>query len=391
MALTSDLGTMRDTRIPGALVCLQSRPSVVYRPGSIVCHRVGSKLMEVPLAASPRTDLIVCGIFVGLSKFTASSTTDSGGGAVDADSVPEQITGRPGTLGTFATGSGANEIKAVNVDQACFLYDDDTVYLTSLNGTLSFAGFVDGVGEDGRVYVRMGENDRTLAPLFSPGESVPGFTSDDSARAVATDIPAGAFAAGVWTATATGAIGTQDGLTIALGDKVIFPLGTLTTQAVSAANSGPYECTVVGATGVKAVFSRPARFQHGDVITPGTTVTVGGEGTTYKNTKWIAKPATAAKVVGTDDPLMFPAEMIVALTCSSGTANTAVVPLRAAGLFYVGIDYTGGTPAATTTSLQASTQTPGGIGTASIVIQEQSHLGTLVNTGTATANVIVRQ
>jgi hypothetical protein len=38
-----------------------------------------------------------------------------------------------------------------------------------------------------------------------------------------------------------------------------------------------------------------------------------------------------------------------------------------------------------------STQTPGGIGTASIVVQEQSVLGTLVNTGSATCNLIVRQ
>jgi hypothetical protein len=118
---------------------------------------------------------------------------------------------------------------------------------------------------------------------------------------------------------------------------------------------------------------------------------VGGEGTNYKNTSWIAKPATASKVVGTDDPLMFPAEMIIPLTCSSGTATTALCPLRGAGLFWVGVSFTGGSPAVSVTNIVASTQTPGGIGTASIVIQEQAHLGTLVNTGSATATVIVRQ
>lgn len=390
-ALTNDLGILRVTTVPDGLVCLQPRASAVFYPGGLVAHRRGSNLAEVPLAASPRTDLVIVGKFVGNKKFTASSTADAGGGAVDDLGNPESVTIAPGVLESFDNSSGADEIKATDLDAPVYAVDNNTMSLTSQSGTLSFAGFFDGLDDDGRVRVRMNQGDRNFSSIFSPGESTPGFTSNGSARLVATNLAAGAFSGGVFTATANGALATQDGVAPAVGDVLVLPPGTLTTLVVSAANSGPYEVTSLGAAGSKVVLTRPANFQHGDTITPWTSIAVGGEGTSYKNTRWIAKPATAAKVVGTDDPLMFPEQMIVALTCASGTASTALIPLRAAGLFAVVVTFTGGSPAASVTNIVASTQTPGGIGTASIVIQEQAHLGTLVNTGSATATVLVRQ
>jgi hypothetical protein len=307
---------------------------------------------------------------------------------------------RPGIADGFATGTGANQIKAQHVDQPCFAFDDNTVYLTDLGGTLPFAGFVDAVASTGTnpVTIRMGEDQRVLYALFSAAGFDPGgvsVTQDDSVSYAMTNLPAGTFSGGVWTATATGAINTtQDGLTVApaAGDKVMFPPGTLTTLVVSAANSGPYECVVPGATGVKAVYQRTAKFAHGAIITPGTRVrvTLGGA-TTFSGTVWRCDPTTAAKVVGTDDPVMFPERVVVQKTLGSGTATIATVPLRAAGKFGVYIDFNGGTPAATTTSIQASTQTPGALGTASIVLQEQSVLGTLVNTGSAQCAVTILQ
>ena len=85
-----------------------------------------------------------------------------------------------------------------------------------------------------------------------------------------------------------------DGVAPAVGDVLVLPPGTLTTLVVSAANSGPYEVTSLGAAGSKVVLTRPANYQHGDTITSGTAIQVGGEGTSYANTRWIAKPATAA-------------------------------------------------------------------------------------------------
>ncbi len=84
--------------------------------------------------------------------------------------------------------------------------------------------------------------------------------------------------------------------------------------------------------------------------------------------------------------------MIVPLVLASGThAAVTTVPLRAAGLFAILFDFTGGSPAATATSIQATTQTPGPIGTASIVPFEMVALGTTVGTGSSTCNMIVRQ
>ncbi|MGE5202385.1 MAG: hypothetical protein ACM3O6_10010 [Acidobacteriota bacterium] len=397
------LGTRRRQRTGLGSISVQPRGGVTFLPGCIVVRRIGSLLAEIPLAASPRTDLIVLGYWnpVGPGAYVSSSTSvDSNGGEIDADGNKTSITISPlsasGTEDFATAASGANQITSSMVDQPAFVYDDDTYYATDNSGTLSFGGWVVDVDNvSGRVVIKNSEQLRQLYELYSAGQATPGYTSDDSVSYAMTNLPAGTFADGVWTATATGAISTtQDGLTVApaAGDKVMFPPGTLTTLVVSAANSGPYECITPGATGVKAVYKRTARFAHGAIITPGTRVrvTLGGA-TTFSGTVWRCDPTTAAKVVGTDDPVMFPERVIVQKTCSSGAATIATVPLRAAGKFSVTCDYNGGTPAATTTSIQASTQTPGALGTASIVIQEQSVLGTLVNTGTATCAVTVLQ
>jgi len=394
MALTNPLGKMRTFRVPGGMISRTARISQTFRPGGLVFARANSEHAEVPLSSAPRPDMLCLGAYEGLVTFASSSSDDGTGGTTNADGSPAQVQIRPGIIGNFQTAaSGANQILARHVDLPCFAYDDDTVYLTDASGTLPFAGFIDGVNADGTVVIRCGEDQRVLFELFSAaGLSGGVYTSDDTARAVATSLPAGTFSAGVLTLTATGAFSTaQDGVTLAVGDKFVIPVGTITTLSVSAANSGPYEVVSLGATGVSASFKRTAKWSHGALITPGTEIRVGGEGTVFHGTKWRAEPATAAKVVGTDDPLLFPERIVVQKTLSSGTATISTVPLRAAGKFSVTCDYNGGSPAATTTTIQASTQTPGGIGTASIVLQEQSVLGTLVNTGSATCAVTILQ
>lgn len=150
MALTTDLGQMRDKAVTPALRSLQARIGVVFRPGALVGHRIGSRLLEVPLSASARSDLIICGTFVGRSIFTASSTNDGGGGALDPVSgAPQIVQFEPGATGWFATGTSGNEVTAAMVDEVCWAYDDDTVYATNLTDTLSPAGRVLGVAPSG--------------------------------------------------------------------------------------------------------------------------------------------------------------------------------------------------------------------------------------------------
>lgn len=382
---------IRDLTVPPGARTMQPRgASTNFFPKGLVAHRVGSDLVEHPDPLNPRTDLVVMGIVQANAVFVSGTTTDSGGGALDANGGAQSLLVETGIIGWFDTGTSTHKITNAMVDQVCFLFDNNTLYADDLGGTLSAAGYVAQVRADGKVKLRIDPS-----VYLVNQEASPLVTSEDSVSYAMTNLPAGAFVNGVWTATATGAISTtQDGLTVApaVGDKVLFPPGTLTTQVVTAAQSGPYECVVPGATGVKAVYARTARFAHGAIITPGTKVkvTLGGA-TTFSGTTWRCDPTTAAKVVDTDDPVMFPERVIVPITCASGTATISTVPLRAAGKFAVKADFTGGSPAATTTALEASTQTPGGIGTASIVIQEQSHLGTLVATGTATANVLIVQ
>jgi len=379
MALSDKLGVFRNSRVPGGIVSLQARPSVAFRPGSIVGHRIGSELAEIPLSASPRTDLIFDGYFVGQQLFTSSSDVDGGGGAVDADGNPQMVTIEPGYLGWFHTGSGVNEIKADNIDAPCFVYDDDTLYLTDLNGTLSFGGFVDDVSAEGLVRVRMTEQSRTLYSLFSAGEATPGATSDLGARAVATSLPAGSFSGGVYTATANGAMGTQDGVTMAVGDILFLPAGTLTTLVVSAANSGPYEITALGAGGAKIVLTRPARWADGAIITPESTVRVGGEGTLFKNTRWPAGPATAAKIVGTDDPVMYPDKVTQAVVLVAGHKVVTNVPIRHAtgGTNFLSVRLTADTCTLTTGGYHPLSIVAGGIGTASVDLTACVAAGTI--------------
>lgn len=379
---------------------LLTAPNVSYDPGALVVCPAGSVLAQIPNPAAPSPAQRLMGTFVGTTVFTSGSSTDPvTGGALDPNTGQlQKITVQPlsseGTV-DFATGTGANQITAANIDGPAFVFDNDTFYPTDLGGTLPWGGWVGDVdANSGRVTIKHSALLRVFWEAFSAGQATPGVTTDGYARLVATSIPAGTFSGGVFTVTAPGAFPTQDGVAgpLNVGDVLVFPLGTVGTQAVSAANSGPWEATVIGATGVQPVFTRPAWWAHAAKIKPNGTVRVGGEGTTYKSTSWVAKPATAGKVVDTDDPLMFPAEMIVPLTLASGThAPVATIPLRAAGLFAILFEWTGGSPAATATSIQATTQTPGGIGTASIVPFECVTLGTTVGTGSATCNLIVRQ
>jgi hypothetical protein len=394
MSLASlPLGKSRTSRVPGGMISRQARISQAFKPGSICAARVGSEHAEIPSSSSPRNDLLVLGVYEGNAAFTSGSVDDGTGGATNADGSPAMVQIRPGIFGDFQTGTSTNQILAKHVDQPCFMYDDDTVYLTSLSGTLSFAGFVDSVNADGTVRVRMGEDQRVLYELYNASGLSPSATSDDTVRAVATSFPAGTFSGGVLTLTATGAFSTaQDGVTLAVGDKFILPAGTITTLVVSAANSGPYEVTSLGATGVSATFTRPARWTHGATITPETKIKVGGEGTLFKGTTWTADPATATKVVGTDDPVLYPDRVTQQVTLASSTVTITNVPIKSASKSNVltTLAAAGGTQTSTVAYGPIVAPTPGGIGTASLVIDAIASGQTKNGTAdTSTLNVTI--
>lgn len=401
------LGLQRRARTGKGPESYQPRGGVTFQRGSLVIRRLGSTLAEIPLSTAPIPGAVLLGYYNGNTPYAASSTNvDGNGGEIDPNTGSKtSISISPlSASGTedFATGTGSNQITVTMVDQPCFISDDDTYYPTDLAGTLPWGGYVEDVDTNtGRVTVKHSAQLRQLYELYAAGTAAFGYTADDTANYVITNLPTGTWSSdgSTFTVSATGAMPTQDTNIIpAADDKAIFQLGTLTTQAVTAAHVGVYECTNPGATGVQAVWTRTARWAQGAVLQSGTKIKVTGQNAAssanaaiWTGTTWRSDPATAGLLVGTGDPALFPEKVNVAGTCASGTFTISSVPLRAAGKFSILVDFTGGSPAATTTSLQASTQTPGGIGTASIVVQEQSHLGTLVNTGSATGTVTVLQ
>lgn len=127
--------TPRQKFFPARALNQDGDPIVFYK-GAIVCKRRGSKYVEIPESANPRTDLIPLGVCECPVDMTGLSD-----GA-------RQITVNPGLLRAFQTGSSANEITSANVGETWYMYDDTTAYLTDNGGTLSPGGTIGMVEPD---------------------------------------------------------------------------------------------------------------------------------------------------------------------------------------------------------------------------------------------------
>ncbi len=108
----------------------QAGDPIVFYKGAIIAKRLGSKLVEIPEAAYPRTDLIPLGVCECKVDMT---------GLADSD---RSVLVNPGLLRPFQTGSSTNEITANHVGQTWYMYDDTTAYLTDDGGTLSPGGTI---------------------------------------------------------------------------------------------------------------------------------------------------------------------------------------------------------------------------------------------------------
>jgi hypothetical protein len=110
---------------------------------------------------------------------------------------------------------------------------------------------------------------------------------------------------GTLTASAAGAIGAQDGVTLTPGMRVILPLVTGGAGgATVAADSGPYLVVSPGGAG-KFQLVRPPEYPQSGLIPEDFTVRIG-TGTVWSGIDWRAFPTAANKVVGTDDPHFWP-------------------------------------------------------------------------------------
>lgn len=168
-------------------------------------------------------------------------------------------------------------------------------------------------------------------------------------------------------ASANGAIAAQNGFTPAAGDVVMVPAGC--TNLSAAKDAGPYFVTDPGASGRPYVLDRPSFWAQGSVIPATAAVMCSYEDTLFGGSVWKTENA-AGKVVGTDDPAMYPDKVIikgVALTSGTHAAFTTV-PISARGTVSVVYASTyAHTPDTATVNYGAGPITAGAIGAASFV------------------------
>lgn len=198
-----------------------------------------------------------------------------------------------------AAGTGADAIPITTPPgTVLYLIDNQTVGLTSGDGTRQRAGKlaqVDYSGQPGATVYIPGVWVEMRATLFD-GSATPSNASVQTGTArtvraaITIALPTYAAVAGVLTATANGALGAQDGITLAVGDRVLL------TAGAAAADNGIYSLTALGTAGTPWALTRVTDFVTGLVI-PEMLVGVS-EGSIYANT-FFTLTTTGAIVVGT--------------------------------------------------------------------------------------------
>jgi hypothetical protein len=281
---------------------------------------------------------------------------------------------KPGVF-AFNNSTGADLIAAANVGSFCYAADDNTVALTDRAGTLALAGVIFPFDPSNPTLIQVG-----IGPGLntSPYAVNPELASTTTFRARNIVTVAVVLATGL-------TVATNDGVTNVAGDTVI-----LVAQATPAQN-GPY---IVGTpvTGV-APLTRPDWYPTGSTQKGGVFISVGGEGTVFKNTTWTAFVAANTFVVDTTDGKFYPEQVSGQTALASGTFTISTVPVFSSKsnvlLSRVQI---GGTLTTTAlyepqTAAGATGITPGVIGTAAVVVSALVVAGTSVNASdTSTLN-----
>lgn len=288
----------------------------------------------------------------------------------------------------FVCGTGADAITNTNRKASCYAIDNQTIGLTDGGGTRPYVGIIEDVPTSGPAYGKVVVTVGVANPwtVSDPGAMPATF----KARAVALVGDLAAYTGtgtGVLTGAANGVIHAVDGLTLAVGNVIVLPTGTTN---LTAADAGPWQVTSIGAAGAKYVLTRPSWWAHGATIAEGQGVDIGGEGATFGLTTWKTNVQTAAKVVDTDDPDMYPTCVTLSLVLVAGTVTTALVPIRSATKSGVAITRTtANTSTATTGGYHVTTITPGAYGTASLIVQAAVAAGTINNADISTLAVTV--
>ncbi len=294
-----------------ALVRLPIAASTKILAGTLVGPNSSGYIVDASSGA-----VRILGIAAG--QFGGMEDVDNSAGANGALSVTIKI-------GSFALamGTGADVIANTNAGQPVYAIDNATVGLTDGAGARPYAGYV--------LSVETPLNTSTAVANIAVGAFAPPTVAGDpgtmptafKARAVMTSQASmNAYTGtgtGTLTAGANGAMGAQDGITLAVGDVVLVP-AVVTGATITAADIGPYVISSLGGASAKIVLTRPSWWEHGATIQTGQAITVG-EGTIWAGIDW--KPLCAkGGVVDTTDPAMYP--RIHKGTGAVGTGVTAL-------------------------------------------------------------------
>jgi len=219
------------------------------------------------------------------------------------------------------------------------------------------------------------------------------------ARAVVTSLAAySGSGTGTLTSSVVGSFGSQDGVSLSVGDNVLIPEGI--TNLVSPVDAGPWTLTNAGAGGTANwVLTRPLWWQNGAVIggvgdvnpSLGSVVRIGPEGIFWPGTEWKTFAAKGT-VIGTSDPVFFPGRVTQQVTLIAGSRAFSNVPIR---------QTTGSNPynffftrsswilATSTIMYEASAASAGYIGSALVEVFAATSIGTVAATDASIGNLTI--
>lgn len=208
-----------------------------------------------------------------------------------------------------------------------FVFYSEVIATSGLTTPVSrFGIYCKGAGDAG-VTFPSDPNQLILAlqnPRFQPAPELAASAGavDPKVKAVATSLAA---YTGTGTATLTGsangAIGTQDGVTLLVGDLIHLPTGLTNVTAV---DSGPWMVQSLGGASAKYVLVRPGWLAFAAAIPQGLTFEVM-QGTAWANSTW--KATATAAICGTNDGAWYPRVVKGAQALTAGAATVSNLPI----------------------------------------------------------------
>lgn len=192
---------------------------------------------------------------------------------------------------------------------------------------------------------------------------------------------------GTITANANGAIGAQDGITLAVGDIVLLPDGL----AAAGVDAGLYQVQAVGGASAKFILTSSPDWPQGGIAFPKTEILVS-EGTLYGGTTWVVTKTGLTNAIGTASFTFVPREVIQSITLVAGTATITNVPISSATKTIATAERTTANTCAATTGGYHTVggKTIGALGTASLVFDATVAAGTINNADVSTLAVSIR-